>query len=129
MLFGKSFEKLINPTFYLEETKRGVRATLTVLVDDGKNPPYEARVSYIINPELFKRFGLMTYAHTHTALLNELCKTDLKPPEPCECRSRAWKKMHPTDVVEYWSTLDGHTYPRPHTKQCPKNPKNRIKND
>lgn len=129
MLFGKSFEKLINPTFSLEETKRGVRATLTVLVDDRENPPYEAHVSYIINPELFKRFGLMTYAHTHTALLNELCKTDLKPPEPCECQSRAWKKMHPTDVVEYWSTLDGHTYPRPHTKQCPKNPKNRIKND
>lgn len=129
MMFGKSFEKLINPTFSLEETKQGVRATLTVLVDDRKNPPYEAHVSYIINPELFKRFGLMTYAHTNTALLNELCKTDLKPPEPCECRSRAWKKMHPTDVVEYWSTLDGHTYPRPHTKQCPKNPKNRIKND
>lgn len=129
MMFGKSFEKLINPTFSLEETKQGVRATLTVLVDDRKNPPYEAHVSYIINPVLFKRFGLMTYAHTHTALLNELCKTDLKPPEPCECRSLAWKKMHPTDVVEYWSTLDGHTYPRPHTKQCPKNPKNRIKND
>lgn len=129
MLFGKSFEKLINPTFSLEETKQGVRATLTVLVDDRKNPPYEAHVSYIINPELFKRFGLMTYAHTHTALLNELCKTDLKPPEPCECRSRAWEKMHPTDKVEYWSTLDGHTYPRPHTKLCPKNPKNRKKND
>ena len=63
------FEKLINPTFSLEETKHGVRATLTVLVDDRKNPPYEAHVSYIINPELFERFGLMAYAHTHTALL------------------------------------------------------------
>lgn len=129
MLFGKSFEKLINPTFSLEETKWGIRATLTVLVDDRKNPPYEAHVSYIINPELFKRFGLMTYAHTHTALLNELCKTDLKPPEPCECKSFAWRKMHPTDEVEYWSTLDGHTYPRPHTKQCPKNPRNRKTDD
>lgn len=129
MMFGKSFEKLINPTFSLDETERGTRAKLTVLVDDGANPPYEAYVSYIINPELFDRFGLMAYAHTHTALLKEICKTDLKPPEPCECKSLAWTKMHPGDEVEYWSTLDGHTYPRPHTKQCPKNPKNRIKND
>lgn len=129
MLFGKSFEKLINPTFSLEETGRGTKATLTVLVDDRENPPYEAYVSYIIKPELFELFGLMAYAHTHTALLKELCKTDLKPPEPCECKSPAWKMMHPTDEVEYWSTLDGHTYPRPHTKQCPKNPKNRSKNE
>ena len=129
MLFGKSFEKLINPTFSLKETRSGTRATLTVLVDDGVNPPYEAYVSYIINPELFERFGLMTYAHTHTALLKEICKTDLKPPEPCECKSRSWMVMHPTDKVEYWSTLDGHTYPRPHTKDCPKNPKNRKKDD
>lgn len=129
MLFGKSFEKLINPTFSLKETRLGTKATLTVLVDDGVNPPYEAYVSYIINPELFERFGLMTYAHTHTALLKEICKTDLKPPEPCECKTRSWMVMHPTDMVEYWSTLDGHTYPRPHTKQCPKNPKNRKKND
>lgn len=129
MLFGKSFEKLINPTFSLKETRLGTKATLTVLVDDGVNPPYEAYVSYIINPELFERFGLMTYAHTHTALLKEICKTDLKPPEPCECKSRSWMMMHPTDKVEYWSTLDGHTYPRPHTKDCPKNPKNRKKDD
>ena len=129
MLFGKSFEKLINPTFSLKETRLGTKATLTVLVDDGVNPPYEAYVSYIINPVLFEQFGLMAYAHTHTALLKEICKTDLKPPEPCECKSLAWMKMHPTDEVEYWSTLDGHTYPRPHTKQCPKNPKNRKKND
>ena len=60
MLFGKKFEKLINPTFSLEETDLGTKATLTVLVDDGENPPYEAYVSYIINPELFKQFGLMT---------------------------------------------------------------------
>ena len=129
MLFGKAFEKLINPTFSLEETRLGTKATLTVLVDDRTNPPYEAHVSYIINPELFKRFGLMTYAHTHTALLKEICRTDLKPPEPCECKSRSWMVMHPTDKVEYWSTLDGHTYPRPHTKDCPKNPKNRKKDD
>ena len=129
MLFGKSFEKLINPTFSLEETKRGTRAKLTVLVDDGRNPPYEAYVSYVINPDLFKLFGVMAYAHTHTALLNELCKTDLKPPEPCECKSLAWTKMHPTDEMEYWSTLDGHTYPRPHTKLCPKNPRNRKTDD
>lgn len=129
MMFGKSFEKLINPTFSLEETKRGVRAKLTVLVDDGLNPPYEAYVSYIINPELFEKFGIMAYAHTHTALLNELCKTDLKPPEPCECKSLAWMKMHPSDEVQYWSTLDGHTYQRPHTKLCPKNPRNRKKDD
>ncbi len=127
MLFGKSFEKLINPTFSLEETKRGTRAKLTVLVDDGVNPPYEAYVSYIINPKLFEMFGIMTYAHTHTALLTELCKTDLKPPEPCACKSSAWMKMHPGDEEEYWSTLDGRTYPRPHTKGCPKNPKNRKK--
>lgn len=129
MLLGKSFEKLINPTFSLEETRAGTRAKLTVLVDDGVNPPYEAYLSYIINPELFELFGLMTYAHTHTALLKELTNTDLKPPEPCECKSSAWMKMHPTDKVEYWSTLDGHTYPRPHTKLCPKNPKNRKKDD
>lgn len=129
MLLGKKFEKLINPTFSLEETRLGTLAKLTVLVDDRVNPPYEAYVSYIINPELFERFGLMTYAHTHTALLKELCKTDLKPPEPCVCRSPAWMEMHPTDEVEYWSTLDGRTYSRPHTKQCPKNPKNRSQND
>lgn len=129
MLFGKLFEKLINPKFSLEETKMGTRAKLTVLVDDGANPPYEAHVSYIINPDLLKLFGVMAYAHTHTALLNELCKTDLKPPEPCECKSAAWMKIHPNDEVEYLSTLDGHMYPRPHTKLCPKNPKNRKKND
>lgn len=129
MLFGKKFEKLINPTFSLEETDLGTKATLTVLVDDRANPPYEAYVSYIINHELFERFGLMTYAHTHTALLKEICNADLKPPEPCECKSHVWMEMHPTDEVEYWSTLDGHTYPRPHTKGCPKNPKNRKKND
>lgn len=129
MLFGKKFEKLINPKFSLEETDLGTKATLTVLVDDGENPPYEAYVSYIINPELSERFGLMVYAHTHTALLKEICNTDLKPPEPCECKSLAWREMHPKDEVEYWCTLDGHTYPRPHTKGCPKNPKNRKKND
>lgn len=129
MLLGKKFEKLINPIFSLEETHLGTRAKLTVLVSDGVNTPYEAYVSYIINPELFKRFGLMAYAHTHTALLKELCNTDLKPPEPCECKSQTWMKMHPTDVVEYWSTLDGHTYQRTHTKLCPKNPKNGKKDD
>lgn len=129
MLFGKKFEKLINPTFSLEETDRGSKATLTVLVDDRENPPYEAYASYIIKPELFEMFGLMTYAHTHTALLKEICNTDLKPPEPCECKSLAWMKMHPGDEVEYWSTLDGHTYPRPHTRLCPKNPKNRKNDD
>ena len=129
MLFGKRFEKLINPTFSLEETDLGVKAKLTVLVDDGVNPPYESYASYIINPDLFKSFGLMTYAHTHTALLKEICNSDLQPPEPCECVSPAWREMHPNDQVEYWSTLDGHTYPRPHTKGCPKNPKNRKKND
>lgn len=129
MLYGKSFEKLVNPTFSLEETKTGTRAKLTVIVDDGKNPPYEAYVSFIINPDLLKLFGVMAYAHTHTALLKELCKTDLKPPEPCECKSLSWMKMHPTDKVEYWSTLDGHTYQRPHTKLCPKNPKNRKQDD
>lgn len=129
MLFGKKFEKLINPTFSLEESKAGTKAKLTVLVDDGVNPPYEAYVSYIINPDLLRLFGVMAYAHTHTALLNELCKTDLKPPEPCECKSHAWMKMHPTDKIEYWSSLDGHTYQRPHTKLCPKNPKNRKKDD
>lgn len=129
MLFGKSFEKLINPTFSLTETRKGTQAKLTVLVDDGANPPYEAYVAYVINPELFERFGVMAYAHTHTALLSELCRTDLKPPEPCQCKSAAWMTMHPTDTVEYWSTLDGHTYQRPHTKLCPKNPKNRKNDD
>lgn len=128
MLFGKKFEKLINPTFSLEEIDLGTKATLTVLVDDRETPPYEAYVSYIINPDLLELFGVMAYAHTHTALLSEICKTDLKPPEPCECKSHAWMKMHPTDKVEYWSTLDGHTYQKPHTKLCPKNPKN-GKND
>lgn len=129
MLYGKMFEKLINPTFTLRETDLGTRATLTVLVDDGVNPPYEAYLSYVISPDLFKLFGVMAYAHTHTALLKELCNTDLKPPEPCECKSPAWMEMHPTDEVEYWKTLDGHVYKRPHTKQCPKNPKNRSEND
>lgn len=129
MLFGKKFEKLINPTFSLEETEIGIKAKLTVLVDDGVNPPYEAYVSYVITPDLLALFGLMAYAHTHTALLKEICNTDLKPPEPCECMSPAWREMHPNDKVEYWSTLDGRTYPRPHTKGCPKNPKNRKKKD
>lgn len=129
MIFGKRFEKLISPTFSLEETDLGVKAKLTVLVDDGANPPYESYVSYIISPDLFTTFGLMTYAHTHTALLKEICNSDLQPPEPCECMSPAWREMHPNDQVEYWSTLDGHTYPRPHTRGCPKNPKNRKKND
>lgn len=129
MLYGKKFEKLNNPAFTLEETELGTKSTLTVLVDDGENPPYEAHVSYTINPDLLKLFGVMAYAHTHTALLKELCNSDLTPPEPCECKSPAWMEMHPTDKVEYWSTLDGHTYQRPHTKLCPKNPKNRKKDD
>lgn len=129
MLYGKKFEKLINPTFTLHETELGTKATLTVLVDDRENPPYEAYVSYIINPDLLTLFGAMAYANTHTALLKELCNFDLTPPEPCECKSPAWMEMHPTDKIEYWSTLDGHTYQRPHTKLCPKNPKNRSEND
>lgn len=129
MLFGKKFEKLINPTFSLEETDLGTKATLTVLVDDRKNPPYDTYISYVVGPELFERFGVMAYAHVHTALLKELCNSELRPPEPCECKSRSWMEMHPTDKVEYWSTLDGHTYQRPHTKLCPKNLKNRKKND
>lgn len=129
MLFGKKFEKLINPTFSLEETDLGVKAKLTVLVDDGVNPPYETYVSYVISPDLLHRFGVMAYAHTHTALFKELSNSDLKPPEPCECMSPVWRKIHPNDKVEYWSTLDGRTYPRPHTKGCPKNPKNRNKKE
>lgn len=129
MLFGKKFEKLINPTFSLEETELGTLAKLTVLVDDRRNPPYEGFVSFIIKPELFERFGLMTYAHTHTALMKEICNTDLKPPQPCKCKSPAWREMHPNDEVEYWGTLDGHIYPRPHTKGCPNNPKNRKTDD
>ena len=129
MLFGKNFEKLIDPTFTLKETSLGTRATLTVLVDDRENPPYEAHVSYIISPDLFKLFGVMAYAHTHTALLKELSNTDLKPPKPCECKSLAWRETHPADVIEYRKTLDGHVYQRPHTKQCPKNPKNRSEDD
>ena len=129
MLLGKKFEKLIRPTFSLNEIEIGVKAKLTVLVDDGLNPPYEAYVSYIIDRDLIASFGLMAYAHTHSALLKEICETDLKPPEPCECMSPAWREMYPNDKVEYWSTLDGRTYPRTHTKGCPKNPKNRKKND
>ena len=127
MLFGKKFEKLINPTFSLEEKDLGVRARVTVLVDDGVNPPYEAYASYLIDRDLIAKFGLMAYAHAHTALLKEICNTDLKPPEPCECMSPAWREMHPNDPVEYWKTLDGRVYPRTHTKGCPKNPKNRKK--
>lgn len=88
MLFGKKFEKLIYPKFSLEEIELGTLAKLTVLVDDGRNPPYEAYVSYTISPDLFRLFGLMAYAHTHTALLKEICNTDLKPPEPCRMRQR-----------------------------------------
>lgn len=129
MLFGNKFEKLINPTFSLEETDRGIKATLTVLVDDRENPPYEAYASYIISPDLLKLFGVMAYAHTHTALLKELCDSDLTPPEPCECKSPAWMVMHPTDAIQYWKTLDGHVYQKPHTKLCPKNPQNRGNDD
>lgn len=128
MLYGKKSEKLFNPTFTLEETKLGTKSTLTVLVDDGMNPPYEAYASYIISPELITLFGVMAYAHTHTALLKELCNSDLTPPDQCECKSPAWMEMHPTDKVEYRSTLDGHIYQKPHTKLCPNNPKNRSKN-
>lgn len=129
MLYGKKFEKLINPTFTLEETKLGTKSTLTVLVDDGENPPYEAHASYIISPDLLNLFGVMAYAHTHTALLKELCHSDLTPPEPCECKSPAWMAMHPTDAIQYFKTLDGHVYQKPHTKFCPKNPQNRGNDD
>lgn len=129
MLLGKKFEKLIDPRFSLTEVEIGVKARLTVLVDDGVNPLYEAYASYIISRDLSETFGLMAYAHAHNALLKEICNTDLKPPEPCECMSSSWREMHPNDKVEYWSTLDGRMYPRPHTKGCPKNPKNRNKDD
>lgn len=129
MLYGKKFEKLINPTFTLEETELGTKATLTALVDDWTNPPYEAYVSHIISPDMLTLFGVMVYAHTHTALLKELCNSDLTPPEPCECKSPAWMETHPTDWVEYGCTLSGRVYQRPHTNLCPKNPKNRSEND
>lgn len=129
MLYGKKFEKLINPKFTLEETELGTKATLTVIVDDRRNPPYEACVSHTISPDTLTIFGVMAYAHTHTSLLGDLCDSDLTPPDPCECKSPAWMEMHPTDRVEYYSTLYGRTYQRPHTKLCPKNPKNRSEND
>ena len=128
MLFGKKYEKLINPTFTLEESVMGVRAKLMVLVDDGRNPLYEAYVSHLIGKDLIDLYGVQVYALTHTALLKELCNTDLTPPEPCECKSPAWMEMHPTDEVEYRYTIAGRVYPYTHTKQCPKNPKNRSKN-
>ena len=80
MLFVKNFGKLIDPAFTLEETELGTKSTLSVLVDDGENPLYGAHVSYISSPDLLKLFGVMAYAHTHTALLKELCKSDLTPP-------------------------------------------------
>ena len=129
MLFGKRFEKLINPTFSLEENDLGIRAKLTVLVDNRVSPPYETYVSYNVGSDLISRFGVMAYGYVFSALLKELCNSDLKPPEPCECMSPAWREMHPNDKAEYWHTLDGHTYPRPHTTGCPKNPKNRKKDD
>lgn len=128
MLLGKKFEKLTQATFSLKETENGVIAKLTVLVDDGRNPPYEAYVSHIISHDLVERYGVQVYALTHTALLGELCNTNLTPPEPCECKSPAWMEMHPTDEVEYRYTIAGRVYPYSHTKQCPKNPKNRSKN-
>lgn len=129
MMYGKKFEKLINPAFTLEETELGTKATLTVLVDDSENPPYEARVSYIISPDMLKLFGVMAYAHTHTALLKELCDSDLTPPEPCECKSPAWMETHPTDAIQYFKAFDGRFYQKTHTKLCPKNPQNRGNDD
>lgn len=51
------------------------------------------------------------------------------PPDKCECQSREWLEAHPDDIQEYWRTTDGRIYSKDHTNLCPKNPKNRSKND
>lgn len=129
MLYGKNGEKLYSPTFCTTDVGLGIRVKLTVLVDDGKNPPYKASCARLVTPGIFTSLGDNTYGVICTELIREIMASELMPPVPCECQSREWLEAHPGDIQEYWRTIDGLVYAKDHTNLCPKNPKNRSKND
>ena len=124
MLLGKNGEKLYDPRFCFSDVQLGTKIKLTVLVDDGKNPPYKARLAYVVSPE----FGVTVYGTVCSRLLHDLMATDFMPPEPCKCQSREWLEAHSDDIQEYWRTTDGRVYAKDHTNLCPNKPKNRSKN-
>lgn len=129
MLYGKNGEKLCSPTFWFTETPYGVKIKLTVLADDGTNPPYKVQDEIIVSPGTLSTFGVSMYGPVCTELMQKIMSIDLTPPDKCECRSREWLEAHPDDIQEYWRTVDGRVYAKDHTNLCPKNPKNRSKND
>ena len=126
MLYGKNGEKLYSPTFWFTETPHGVKIKLTVLVDDGTNPPYKVQNEIIVS---LSTFGVSMCGPVCTELMRKTMSIDLTPPDKCECQSREWLEAHPDDIQEYWRTVDGQVYAKEHTNLCPKNPKNRSKND
>lgn len=129
MLYGKNGEKLYSPTFWFTETPHGVKVKLSVLADDGTNPPYKVQDEIIVSPGTLSTFGVSMYGPVCTELMQKIMSIDLTPPDKCECQSREWLEAHPDDIQEYWRTVDGRVYAKDHTNLCPKNPKNRSKND
>lgn len=129
MLYGKNGEKLYDPRFWFTEARLGTKVKLTALVDDGKNAPYKAYLAKVVSPEFICLFGPTIYGSVCNDLLRDLMKMELTPPYKCECQSREWLETHPGDKQEYWRTADGRAYAKDHTDLCPKNPKNRSKND
>lgn len=129
MMYGKNGEKLYSPTFWFTETPQGVKIKLTVRVDDGTNPPYKVQDEIIVSLEKLSIFGAAMCGPACTELIQKIMSIDLTPPDKCECQSREWLEAHPDDIQEYWRTVDGRVYAKDHTNLCPKNPKNRSKND
>lgn len=129
MLYGKNGEKLYDPRFQFTEKLSGTEVKLTAVVDDGMNAPYKAYLAIVVSPEFVCSLGTAVYGFICNDLLRDLMDMELKPPDKCECQSREWLEAHPRDMQEYWRTTDGRVYAKDHTNLCPKNPKNRNKND
>lgn len=126
MLYGKNGEKLYSPTFWFTDVPGGVKVKLTVIADDGTNPPYKVHDAIIV---ALSTFGASMYGPVCTELIQKIMSIDLAPPDKCDCQSREWLEAHPDDIQEYWRTIDGRVYAKDHTNLCPNNPKNRNKHD
>ena len=84
MLYGKNGEKLYSPTFRFTETPHGVKIKLTVLADDGTNPPYKVQDKIIVSPGTLPQFGVSMYGPVCTELMQKIMSIDLTPPDKCE---------------------------------------------
>lgn len=98
MLYGKNGEKLYNPTFCFTDTIHGIKVKLSVLADDGANPPCTVHDEIIVAPEVLSVCGISIYGPACTELMQKIMDADLTPPDKCECQSREWLEAHPDDI-------------------------------